>query len=333
MRCIRFFALQSGNEHEIKDMGLKRFLKLGPVVLFKKIIGFEEVYTIGIRPLDSGAGTPYRCVPYKKDYWYADPLTFEYGGKHYLFTEAYDRKKALGSIAVSVIDERGHISKPRIIIRENYHMSYPYVFLWNGGIYMIPETSSNMTINLYRCVEFPLKWKLEAQMRIDEVFVDADVFVMGDNELCLLGSAVNRTDPLKVRYSRYRITKNGTEYSCRHEAYGTSGWNYYDRNAGKPVIIGGTEYMPSQESSETDYGIKINFRKIKDGYSVASGAASSITLDNACFAAGIHRRNMIGVHTYSRIGKFEIIDLRYYKFSIDTNLRRLGHIFTRFVPE
>ncbi len=314
-------------------MRLKRFLKLGPAVLFKKIVGYEEVYTIGIRPMESTPDTPYRCVPYKKDYWYADPLTFEYGGMQYLFTEAYDRKKSVGSIAVSVIDARGHISKPRIIIREKYHMSYPYVFQWNGGIYMIPETSANMTINLYKCTEFPLKWKLEAQMRIDEVFVDADVFVVNDNELCLLGSAVNKADPLKVRYSRYRITKDDTEYKCSHEGYGSSGCNYLDRNAGKPVIINGTEYMPTQESSETDYGIKVNFRKLKNGNNVASGVSSSITIDNAGFAADIRKGDMIGVHTYSRIGGFEIIDLRYYKFSFDTNLRRIRHVFRRFVPE
>ncbi len=312
-------------------MRLKRFFKLGPVVLFKKVVGYEEVYTIGIRPMESTADTPYRCVPYKKDYWYADPLTFEYGGKHYLFTEAYDRRKSVGSIAVSVIDDRGHISKPRIIIKEKYHMSYPYVFMWNGDIYMIPETSANMTINLYKCVEFPLRWKPEAQMRIDEVFVDADVFVMGDNELCLLGSAVNKADPLKVRYSRYRITKNESEYSCHHEGYAASGWNYFDRNAGKPVVIDGVKYIPTQESSETDYGIKINFRKYTKGYNVAPCVSDSITVDNTCFSACIKRADMIGVHTYSRIGKFEIIDLRYYKFSPDTNIRRIGHIFSRFV--
>lgn len=312
-------------------MRLKRFFKLGPVVLLKKVVGYEEVYTIGIRPMESTADTPYRCVPYKKDYWYADPLTFEYGGKHYLFTEAYDRRKSVGSITVSVIDDRGHISKPRIIIKEKYHMSYPYVFMWNGDIYMIPETSANMTINLYKCVEFPLRWKPEAQMRIDEVFVDADVFVMGDNELCLLGSAVNKADPLKVRYSRYRITKNESEYSCHHEGYAASGWNYFDRNAGKPVVIDGVKYIPTQESSEMDYGIKVNFRKLKNGNNVAPGVSSSITIENSGFAANIRRENMIGVHTYSRAGGFEIIDLRYYKFSFDTNLRRIKHIVRRFV--
>ena len=301
---------------------IKRFLKLRPIVLFKKIVGYEEIYTIGIRRAGS-ADTAYRCIPYSKNYWYADPLTFEYKGRPYLFTEAFDRKKSIGSIAVSAIDRKGHISKPQVIIKEDYHLSYPYVFCWNEGIYMIPETSANMSVNLYRCVDFPYKWVKEAQMHIDEVFVDADVFVMGDNELCLLGSAVNRDNPLKVRYSKYRIIRNGNGYSCSHEHSDGSCWNYYDRNAGKPVRLDGVEYMPTQESTETDYGVRINFRELANGVSVASEIASSVTIDNTAFKSDIPKKDMIGVHTYSRIGDFEIVDLRYYKFSFDTNIRRV----------
>ena len=195
--------------------------------------------------------------------------------------------------------------------------------------YMIPETSANMSINLYKCVDFPYKWALESQFGIDEVFVDANIFVTGDNELCLLGSSVNKENPLKVRYSWYNIKKNGMKYSCRHKCYGTSGWNYYDRNAGKPVNINGTEYMPTQESTETDYGVTINFRELWDVYKVGSVVDSVISVDNTRFSDGISRENMIGVHTYSRIGDFEIIDLRYYKFSFTTNLRRIGHILCK----
>ncbi len=47
------------------------------------------------------------------------------------------------------------------ILEEDFHLSYPFIFENNNEIYMIPETSQISEIRLYKCYEYPKKWKLE----------------------------------------------------------------------------------------------------------------------------------------------------------------------------
>ena len=45
-------------------------------------------------------------------------------------------------------------------LEEPWHLSYPFVYSWNGSVYMVPESSSQGVLNLYRATDFPLHWKL-----------------------------------------------------------------------------------------------------------------------------------------------------------------------------
>lgn len=306
---------------------LKRFIKLGPRILLKKIVGYEEIYTVGIRPLNSKES--YKCIPYDKDYWYADPLTFKYKDQWYLFTEAFDRDRAIGRIAVSEIDNKCNISAPEIIISEDYHMSFPYVFEWNDTIYMIPETSENNTINLYKSIDFPYKWELVTGLHTEDGFVDGVIDVISNNRLCIVGSIINQDNPLLVSYRKYYIERNNDMFALIQDKNVPVKWNLRDRNAGKPVAIDNIEFIPTQESSETDYGIKINFRKRDVFYIPETEDGLTIGTNNVIFMPGITKKNMIGVHTYSRTDDYEILDLRYYRFSADTNIRRIKHLLKR----
>ena len=302
---------------------LGRYLRLGPKVLVKKIIGYEEIYTIGIR--ERGSSDVYKSLPYSTDYWYADPITFKHEGEWYLFTEAYDRKRAIGRIAVSLIDKNGNISTPRIIIAEDYHMSFPYVFEWRGDIYMIPESSDNSSINLYKCVKFPFDWKLVSQFHTTKPVVDTIVVEKNDEKLNLLGSVINENNPLLVSYQKFTIQIAGDELTFREDPDCPVNWNLRDRNAGRPFALNDIIAVPTQESSDTDYGKKVNFRKLGENLVPEETIILSLSTGNVHFDPSIQEENMIGVHTYSQTDDLEIVDLRYYKFSEDTNRRRIEH--------
>ncbi len=307
---------------------LKRFIALGPIILLKKAVGFEEVFAVGVRPPNR---SEYVLSDYSRDFWYADPIAFKYGDTRYLFTEAYDRKSHIGHIAVSEIADDGRISAPRMIIKEDYHMSFPYVFEWNGEIFMIPETSDNMTINLYKSTGFPYNWELFAQFPTSEPVVDAIVTVVDDSKLHLLASTYNPDAPLYVKYLEYCIENKGGELTChKEENKAFRDWNLMDRNAGKPVANGDGILIPTQESSETDYGIRVNFRRRAEGYVPEDAVQSAIELKDIRYADNISRNNLIGVHTYSRIDDFEIIDIRYYKYTFGANIRRLSRMLNHF---
>ena len=92
----------------------------------------------------------YQFVEYKpknKRYWIADPFLFDYGKNTFLFYEVYDRIKRKGLIGYSIIDSEGIITEPQIVLEEKHHLSFPYVFEYKGGIYMMPESADDLSIS------------------------------------------------------------------------------------------------------------------------------------------------------------------------------------------
>ena len=63
-----------------------------------------------------------------------------------------------------------------IVIEENFHLSFPFVFESNDSIYMIPESSQNKDIRLYECTQFPMKWKIKKILMTGVSAADTMVF-------------------------------------------------------------------------------------------------------------------------------------------------------------
>lgn len=105
-------------------------------------------------------------IPPSSKFW-ADPCAFKSAdGKHFIFFEEYVYSKKKAHLSVLEIAKDGTISKPQIVLEKPYHLSYPFILTEGNDIYMIPETSENKTIELYKCVSFPDKW--EFQMNLTE---------------------------------------------------------------------------------------------------------------------------------------------------------------------
>ena len=61
-------------------------------------------------------------------------------------------------------------------IEESFHLSFPYLLETEDGIYLIPESSQNRDIRIYKSIEFPMKWKLEKVIMEDIDASDTIVF-------------------------------------------------------------------------------------------------------------------------------------------------------------
>jgi hypothetical protein len=102
--------------------------------------------------------TDYIEITAPNNRYYADPHLFKFCSKTYLFFEDYDYKK--GIISCIVIDKDMNMTKPVKVLEKPYHLSFPYIFKDDKFIYMIPETSQNGCIELYKATRFPYKWIL-----------------------------------------------------------------------------------------------------------------------------------------------------------------------------
>ncbi|MBR1731949.1 MAG: hypothetical protein IJ725_05915, partial [Ruminococcus sp.] len=86
--------------------------------------------------------------------WYADPFLFDYDGKTYLFAELFSYDINRGVLVYAVYDEdRDCFSDFKEIIRQDYHLSYPFVFIGDDGeIYIMPESSESEQLYLYKAI-------------------------------------------------------------------------------------------------------------------------------------------------------------------------------------
>ncbi|HYH08635.1 MAG TPA: hypothetical protein VEK11_16385 [Thermoanaerobaculia bacterium] len=116
-----------------------------------------------------------QCIPPRDRLW-ADPFVISDNGKAWIFLEEYVYTEARGVISVIEARRDGTWTQPRRVLERPYHLSYPCVFRWNGNYWMVPETQENRTIELYRCVDFPMRWELDTVLFRDVNAVDATVF-------------------------------------------------------------------------------------------------------------------------------------------------------------
>lgn len=297
---------------------LKRLFKIPPERLIKKIIGFDEIYTIAVR--EKGTDTFY-SIPYSAKYWYADPLVFQYGTKNYLFAEAYDRKTGKGAIAVAELNGKPENIEFKLIIEEKYHMSFPMVFAWGMEIYMVPETSENSSINLYHAIEFPYKWECAKSIITEAKIVDTVVYKKSSSRIYMLASEINPNSPLEVRYQKFSLRCNNGDWVLEWDDKFNSRqiYNLKDRNAGNCFSVGEKLMLPTQISTDVDYGVMVSFREW-DG----NKWEEKMQLDPTDITVkDIKRRNIIGIHTYSTTEKLEIIDIRYEKYAPSMQWRKI----------
>ena len=105
----------------------------------------------------------------------ADPFLFKSNGQTIIFAEDYfysDRKGRISAIDISN-DEPEFLG---VVLEEDFHLSFPFIFENDGSIYMIPETHQANEIRLYECSRFPLEWTFKMTLLENVSSADTMIF-------------------------------------------------------------------------------------------------------------------------------------------------------------
>jgi beta-xylosidase len=89
----------------------------------------------------------------------ADPFMIRVGQLWYLFFEVLPEKSERGEIGLAISRDTVSWEYQKIVLREPFHLSYPHVFTWEGGYYMVPETLDAEEVRIYRSRDFPFDWE------------------------------------------------------------------------------------------------------------------------------------------------------------------------------
>jgi hypothetical protein len=105
----------------------------------------------------------------------ADPFMIQVDKTWYLFMEIMNSKTTLGEIGLVTSRDGIKWEYQQVVLKEDFHLSYPYVFKHRGAYYMVPETLGTNAIRLYKAVNFPYKWEHVTDL-IKGQFVDPTLF-------------------------------------------------------------------------------------------------------------------------------------------------------------
>lgn len=88
----------------------------------------------------------------------ADPFMVRTGGLWHMFFEVKAGPDRDGEIGWATSPDGLGWEYRKIVLAEPFHLSYPYVFEWEGGFYLVPESLEPGAIRLYRADPFPERW-------------------------------------------------------------------------------------------------------------------------------------------------------------------------------
>lgn len=90
--------------------------------------------------------------------FWADPFHVRWQGEDRIFFEQLEFHHDKATIMSARLDGE-RLCDLRPAIAPDYHVSYPFLLAHDGDLYMLPETSQNHTVELWRCTRFPDQWE------------------------------------------------------------------------------------------------------------------------------------------------------------------------------
>jgi hypothetical protein len=221
-------------------------------------------FAYAIHDAPAPALSPYRfvhVVPPRDRFW-ADPFPARKGNDHYVFFEeliagsVHDNKRK-AHISAMRVDADGPAGPPFKVLDTACHLSYPYVFEWQGQHYLMPETAGNRTVELYKCEEFPHRWTFVKNLLENVNAVDPTLFFHGGRWWLFASIAIEGS-------------RNVDELHLFHADDPLGPWMPHVRNpvksdvrssrpAGRPFEVDGNLYRPAQDCSRRyGYAVVIN---------------------------------------------------------------------------
>jgi hypothetical protein len=230
--------------------------------------------------------------------FYADPFLYRIGNSSFLFVEDIDSRTGKGSISCMEVKPDLTLGNPREVLVRPYHLSYPQVFEEGGEIYMIPESGSNFTVELYRAVEFPWRWELVKVLHRGPAF---DVTMLREaGRFWFFVTLVDREYECSAQLVLFSSPTLAGDWTL-HPASPISRDVRYSRGAGRPFREDGRWIRCAQDGTKT-YGWAIQYLRI-DRIDMDSYEETPVgSLSSHQFWG------LSGTHTYNRSGDVEAVD-------------------------
>ena len=210
---------------------------------------------------DALALDDYKPIKPPADKLWADPFIFAHKQKLHVFFEEMSITGNRAHISTAELDENGLCSGPTVVLTEDHHLSYPYVFSYGEDIFMIPETGSRRTISAYKAVDFPTKWERSFDLLTDVNAAESTLFYYDGYwwlfTNCVTSLSVGERDLLQIFYAKDWQTGPWHEHPLNPVVTGVD----TARMGGAIFVRDGQLHRPSQYGAYR-YGYGVNLSRI-----------------------------------------------------------------------
>lgn len=270
----------------------------------------SDIWRIGIAeaPIAVAArrlgDTPIHWLPEGAPFTFlADPFGLWRDDRLHVFVEAYDYRTRHGVIDALTFAPDLTLAARKTVLREPWHLSYPFVVEADGETWMLPEAHRSGSLTVYRAADFPDGWEPAARLELDTPAVDATPFRHGG--LWWLAYAPSGSQAMK----------QGRLHLAYAEAL-TGPWRVHPGNplridlassrpGGTPFVDGGALTLPVQDCTST-YGGAIRLLRIHeltpDRFTSEAGPPLAAPASAGRYADGLH--------TLSACGDLTLIDVK-----------------------
>lgn len=231
--------------------------------------------------------------------FYADPFPILHEGRLTLFVEDYEHRLGKGIISAVSFGEDGPIGAPVPVLERPGHLSYPFVFARDGEIWMIPESGSAGTIDLFRATAFPGGWVHEATLVAGMVASDATLVEHGG-----------------LWWIFATVRDGGGAFSDALHLWSAPDFRGpFTPHPGNPVLIDIASARPAGRMVSRDGALLRPVQDCRNGYGAALAIARVTKLDDTGFEQEVE--TLLGpgplwpgrrLHTLNSAGGFEFID-------------------------
>lgn len=182
------------------------------------------------------------------DRWFADPFILDVteNGDIIILAEELEYERNIGRIARLIVDKTSYCLKDmKIILELPSHLSFPFIYRYNGKIYVLPENSESGCATIY---EYKNDSLLPIKVISQEPLTDATIFDCGARTYILSTQLPTQNGSLlQIReFDPKTLTVGEIVQTVVFE-------KKHARNAGAIFSIDGKVYRPAQDC-EKSYG-------------------------------------------------------------------------------
>ncbi len=263
---------------------------------------------LGLRLLGDTQGVPpdmtgFRIIAAPPGRFYADPFLLEHNGRHFLLFEDGSLADGKGRIVYCEIYEDTSVSLPAVALERDYHVSYPFPFVTEDQLLMVPETSDRSAIEVFRAKGFPGAFTPCCTLMKDCRLVDPTI-VRWAGKLWLFA----HTDP------RVRSDFEGLHLFYADGVFGP--WHPHPMN---PVVCDAGSARPAGAVFELDDRLVRPAQdcSLRYGHQIVFNCIEQLDL-SAYREREIGRitsewlPDSVATHTYNRSSRFEVVDGQWF---------------------